>query len=1483
MKRKLISLFAALMMIVQTVVPVFAIELNAGEQMTATEPTAVKDTADEKDVQSRGTYGNLKYEIADGEVTITGYTTEPEGDLVIPEMIEGYPVTGIGDYAFIKCQSLSSVELPNVKSIGDSAFISCDALKNVELPNVLSIGRQAFDYCYSLANVEMPNIKEVAGNSFENTAWYDNLTEDFCIFGEGVLVKYCGSDTDVTVPNNVKCVAGFHLNNYVKTVSMPNVQTIADYAFAVGFYYPSSLVCVKMPSVQTIGDYAFYECQSLTSVEMPNVQTIGDYAFYQCGSLISAEMQNVLTIGENTFYDCYSLNSLEMQKVIEIKYSAFWNCYSLTSAEMQSVQTIGNYTFENCRSLTSVKMSNVQIIGDGAFESCSSLTRVELPNVQTIGDSAFCVCDSLTSAKMPNVRKIGDNAFGGCDSLISAEMSNVQTIGCDAFGGCDSLISAEMPNVQAIGRDAFSGCYSLTSAEMPNVQTISGGAFAGCSCLTSFIISESNPDYSADGSILYNKNKTSLIAYPAASGNIVITNSVQTICDSAFEYCNSLTSVEMPNVQTIGDKAFEDCNSLTSVEMPNVQTISYCAFENCDSLTSVEMSNVQTIGDEAFYGCDSLTSAYFYSDAPDEFGEYVFDDCADDFTIYYAKCTSGWTAPTWNGYTTQEFEPNIEPTPTPTSTPTPTPTPEQPHACSLNKLTSVDYLAFASLAYEDAPDYCCTIEDYLISLNKWNKNWKGTNVKYNELYDHIKDWIIATYQNGLEGFYAVAFINDNNEMIISYRGSEKDTFEQFLDDWILNDLYMTFSAGNGSQVKQAIGFYNDMKKLEKPPKKICVAGHSLGGALGDIVAAYAGLGGETFNAACFMNIAYYYYPELMSRAFHGTDKWGFIDHINDHDVVIGAQPGFMNQKPRIMHEDKGLGSESGYGVLRPHSLNSFLIRDSDGKLDLIHGTKHNVNAAAFLIYNVFDNAFEVLSNSAFLAAGTSHNDEIHNSFPTTYMYGGDGQDRLNTGVFNDVLIGGKGYDMVNGSWGNDTYIYHKGDGNLIIRDEGGIDRLLLEDFDSSDSITTKSNDDFMIVSCNGTEIVKIYKVKRSPISIFKIINNLGKADGEIDISDEFDTASYSAHYEITSDANIEVMDSNGNVVYTICDAVSGEYKFDYGYYSVFEAEDNKNCITIDLFDGYDIRILATEGGTIDVVACPVVDDVIDERYSKDDITVTSDTSITIEQASNGDIILVVDNDSDGIVDNETTLEMTPIDEVGKYTVTFRDGVTGEIISKAQVEHGADAVMPEAPGHDGYTFTGWDSDGKNITADTTITAQYAINTYTVTFMDGHTNEIITTVAVEHGNDVVFPEAPVHEGYVFMGWDDLGHCIMENRTITALYEKAAQPTPTATPTSTPTTEPTPTTQPTPTATPTQEPTITPTTEPTPTQEPQALTGDLNGDGTVNTADAVVVLKSAAGMVHLDEKQNTAGDCNHDGAVNTADAVLILKYAAGIITEL
>ena len=124
--------------------------------------------------------------------------------------------------------------------------------------------------------------------------------------------------------------------------------------------------------------------------------------------------------------------------------------------------------------------------------------------------------------------------------------------------------------------------------------------------------------------------------------------------------------------------------------------------------------------------------------------------------------------------------------------------------------------------------------------------------------------------------------------------------------------------------------------------------------------------------------------------------------------------------------------------------------------------------------------------------------------------------------------------------------------------------------------------------------------------------------------------------------------------------------------------------------------------------------------------------------------------------------------VEEYTVTFVDGLTGETIDTQIVVAGEDAVAPEAPVHEGYHFVEWDTDFTNVQSDLTVTAVYAINEYTVTFVDGLTGETIDTQTVEHGADAVEPAVPEHVGYHFVEWDVEFTNVTSDLTVTALYE-------------------------------------------------------------------------------------------------------------------
>ena len=166
---------------------------------------------------------------------------------------------------------------------------------------------------------------------------------------------------------------------------------------------------------------------------------------------------------------------------------------------------------------------------------------------------------------------------------------------------CQSLTNINIPNsVTTIGEGAFSDCDSLTSINIPSsVVTIIGNPFWEWH---GDLYNESKA-FIYEDHVLFNKNKTTLIAYRTKETSYTIQNCVKTIGDAAFAFCESLTSINIPNsVTTIGKWAFGWCDSLTSINIPN---------------------SVTTIEDGAFCGCENLPS-HIKSDIIQRFGEKVF-------------------------------------------------------------------------------------------------------------------------------------------------------------------------------------------------------------------------------------------------------------------------------------------------------------------------------------------------------------------------------------------------------------------------------------------------------------------------------------------------------------------------------------------------------------------------------------------------------------------------------------------------------------------------------------------------------------------------------------------------------------------------------------------------------------------------------------------------------------------------------------------
>ncbi len=119
----------------------------------------------------------------------------------------------------------------------------------------------------------------------------------------------------------------------------------------------------------------------------------------------------------------------------------------------------------------------------------------------------------------------------------------------------------------------------------------------------------------------------------------------------------------------------------------------------------------------------------------------------------------------------------------------------------------------------------------------------------------------------------------------------------------------------------------------------------------------------------------------------------------------------------------------------------------------------------------------------------------------------------------------------------------------------------------------------------------------------------------------------------------------------------------------------------------------------------------------------------------------------------------------QFTVTFCD-FDATVLKTEIVDYGNSATPPPDPTREGYSFTGWDTEFSNVTSDLTVTAQYSILQFTVTFCDFDAT-VLKTEIVDYGNSAIPPPDPTREGYSFTGWDTEFSNVTSDLTVTAQY--------------------------------------------------------------------------------------------------------------------
>ena len=281
-----------------------------------------------------------------------------------------------------------------------------------------------------------------------------------------------------------------------------------------------------------IDEYAFEDCNNLTGITIPfGVTDINYYAFAWCGNLTNVTIpDSVTSIGDSSFWGCRNLKSINIPKsVTKVSYYAFIYCNSLTNFDVDT------------------NHNNFSTSDDG--KSLYNKDKTELI------------------------------AYPGATGNITI-LDGVTSIHGGIFNYNSDLTSVVIPDsVTSIDNNSFQRCANLTSVTIPDsVTEIESSAFGECKNLTTINITKNNENYSTseDGKILYNKDKTYLITYPSATGDIAISEGVTFIADNAFAYCDNLTSVTIPeSVFYVDGYAFLDCDNLASVTFEDTKNWYY--------------------------------------------------------------------------------------------------------------------------------------------------------------------------------------------------------------------------------------------------------------------------------------------------------------------------------------------------------------------------------------------------------------------------------------------------------------------------------------------------------------------------------------------------------------------------------------------------------------------------------------------------------------------------------------------------------------------------------------------------------------------------------------------------------------------------------------------------------------------------------------------------------------------------------------------